>query len=129
KADVFLRVYDLASPAEWDGDPILNRLNNPHLLDPVDEDRLQTLLEKLRLQRERRQRPARDDKVLVDWNGITISSLVLAGRQFQKQEWIDAAYRAFRFIRDSMDEGRLPHSIREGRKLFPAIASDYAAMI
>ncbi|WP_173934386.1 thioredoxin domain-containing protein [Chelativorans sp. Marseille-P2723] len=129
KADVFLRVYDLASPAEWDGDPILNRLNNPHLLDPVDEDRLQTLLEKLRLQRERRQRPARDDKVLVDWNGITISSLVLAGRQFQKQEWIDAAYRAFRFIRDSMEEGRLPHSIREGRKLYPAIASDYAAMI
>ncbi|HWP16110.1 MAG TPA: thioredoxin domain-containing protein, partial [Xanthobacteraceae bacterium] len=44
--------------------------------------------------------------------------------------WIDMAARAFAFIVRSMTKGdRLGHSWREGRLLYPGLASDFANMI
>lgn len=129
EANELLAVYQLAAPAEWEGDPILHRLGNQHTLEPEHEHRLQTLLERLQEARANRPPPGRDDKVLVDWNGMAIGALATAGRQFDRPDWISAATEAFRFVAESMEEGRLPHSIRAGKKLYPALASDYAAMI
>jgi len=67
--------------------------------------------------------------VLVDWNGLAIAALVIAGRQFARPEWVEAADTAFRFVCESMSDRRLPHSIRGEKRLFPALSSDYAAMI
>src|SRR5690606_38573656 len=71
----------------------------------------------------------RDDKVLVDWNGLAIAALASAGRMLERQEWIEAAQKAYRYICSKMREDRLPHSIRGEAVLFPGLASDYAAMI
>lgn len=128
-ADELLGVYSLASPPGWEGDPVLHRLNNPEALPQGQEQRLRELLDRLRMRRDARPRPARDDKVLVDWNGLAITALVLAGRQLDRLDWIEAALAAFRSVCESMTDGRLPHSISGEKRLFPAIASDYAAMI
>jgi uncharacterized protein YyaL (SSP411 family) len=75
-------------------------------------------------------RPGLDDKVLADWNGQMIAALVHAGIAFGKPAWIDMAKRAFGFIAETMTrDGRLGHSWREGRLLFPGLASDFAAII
>jgi len=124
-----LATYSLTSPEAWEGNPILHRLLHPDFQPPEQEQRLRELLDHLLEARGKRVRPGLDDKVLVDWNGLTIAALAIAGRQFGRPEWLDAARGAFRFVCESMERGRLPHSIREGRRLFPAIASDYAAMI
>ena len=129
EADDFLKVYELASPTGWEGNPILHRLQHPNALPDAEERRLRSLLDQLRTEREKRARPGRDDKVLVDWNGLTIAALANAGRQFDRPEWIKSTQLAFRFICESMSDGRLPHSIRGTKRLFPALASDYAAMI
>lgn len=129
-AAVLLATYDLAAPETWEGDPILHRLRHPESQYPEQENRLDELKTRLRQARETRVRPGRDDKVLVDWNGLMIRALAEAGRIFGRPQWITLADEAFRFITESMDQdGRLPHSISGDRRLFPGLASDYASMI
>src|SRR5690606_23905369 len=79
--------------------------------------------------RNRRTPPARDDKVLVDWNGLTIEAIATASRVFNRPEWLELAQGAFRFVSESTRAERLPHSILDDSLMFPAMASDYAAMI
>ena len=80
--------------------------------------------------RNKRVRPGLDDKVLADWNGLMIAALVNAGAMFEEPSWVERAARAFDFIARAMTRGdRLGHSWREGRLLFPGLASDFAAMI
>lgn len=129
EADELLAVYSLASPPGWEGDPILHRLDHPEPLPQEQERRLRELLNKLHERRDSRVRPARDDKMLVDWNGLAITALAIAGRQLDRPNWIEAASKAFRSVCESRQEGRLPHSIGGQKCLFPGIASDYAAMI
>jgi uncharacterized protein YyaL (SSP411 family) len=93
------------------------------------EDRLAVLRHKLLTARGKRVRPALDDKVLADWNGLMIAALVHAGVLFGEPSWLARAERAFGFIVQAMGRGdRLGHSWRDGRLLYPGLASDFAAM-
>ena len=51
-------------------------------------DYLETCVERLRAIRELRVRPARDDKVLTDWNGLMIAALAKAGRAFGEERYL-----------------------------------------
>ena len=128
-AERFLDVYELAQPSQWEGDPILHRLSSPGL-GPADTDAaLRAMKARLLEARNRRNSPGRDDKILVDWNGLAIAALAGAARQFARHDWLELAKDAFRFVAESADGERLPHSIAAGRRLFPGLASDYGAMI
>jgi uncharacterized protein len=78
--------------------------------------------------REPRIRPGTDDKILASWNGLAISGLVEAGRVFGRQDLVDAAAGAGRFIMTELrdDAGRLLRSWREGRTSGPGFLDDYA---
>ena len=79
--------------------------------------------------REKRVRPGRDDKVLVDWNGYMIASIANAGAALERPDWVHAAKGAFGFICAKLGEGdRLFHSYRDGKRQHPAFADGYAAM-
>ncbi len=128
-ADFFGRHYDVTEDGNFEGHTILNRLKR---IDRTlaDERRLEPLRAKLLAARAGRVRPGLDDKVLADWNGLMIASLVNAGTLLNEPGWLDLAKRAFLFIAASMTQGeRLGHSWRAGRLLFPGLASDFAAMI
>mgnify|MGYP003694728205 CR=1 FL=1 len=80
--------------------------------------------------RSTRIRPGLDDKVLADWNGLMIAALVNAAIILDEPDWLDDGRRAFDFIAHNMSKGdRLGHSWRDGKLLFPGLASDFAAMI
>jgi uncharacterized protein YyaL (SSP411 family) len=113
----------------FDDHNILNRLKHlPRNIE--DEKRLAPMREKLLAARTRRVRPALDDKVLADWNGLMISALVNASLAFDQPHWLEMAARAFLFIDAKMAHGdRLGHSWREGKLLLPGLASDHASMI
>jgi uncharacterized protein YyaL (SSP411 family) len=126
RADLFFTAYALAAPDHWEGKPVIHR---PANTDPANEDDLKPLREILLAARERRTRPGRDDKVLMDWNGLAIAAIASAGRLFSRQEWILAAEEAFNFAIQSSDgDGRLPHSVLGPRRSFPGLATDHAAM-
>ena len=127
--DFFAQHYDVTDTGNFEGHTILNRLDRQERT-AADESRLAALRAKLLAVRGKRIRPGLDDKVLADWNGQMIAALVNAGTMLGEPDWIERAARAFAFIERAMTKGdRLGHSWREGRLLFPGLASDFACMI
>lgn len=128
-AALFAEIYDVTAQGNFEGHNILNRLAGR---EPTAEEasRLADLRAKLFQAREARARPGLDDKVLADWNGLMIAALAHASVVFDRPDWRALGERAFAFIQRAMTRGdRLGHSWREGRLLFPGLASDHAAMI
>ncbi|MCP4379984.1 MAG: thioredoxin domain-containing protein, partial [Hyphomicrobiales bacterium] len=129
-AELFSRVYDVLPNGNWEGSNILNRLHAMMLGSDEDEARLATARQALLSRRASRIRPATDDKILADWNGLTIASLAFASATFKRPDWLDLARNAFAFITGPMArDGRLTHSWRDGKSVFPGLATDYANMI
>ena len=128
-AAFFAQHYDVTPKGNFEGHNILNRLKHlPRSME--DEARLSAMRSALLEARGKRPRPGLDDKVLADWNGLMIAALANAGTLLAQPAWLAMAARAFLFIDAKMARGdRLGHSWREGKLLFPGLASDHAAMI
>ena len=128
-APSFNATYDVTAHGNWEEKTILHRsagLDHPPAIDPrrFADARLR-LLEV----RQTRIPPGRDDKILADWNALLVSSLARLSLQFDRTDWLDHATRCYRFIADRMSQnGRLGHSYRNGKLLFPGFASDHANM-
>ena len=125
----FRQVYDVSERGNWEGKTILNRLHSIARLDEAVEEELTRARHRLFTMREARIRPDRDDKALIDWNGLMIRALAEAARAFDRPDWLILASNAYRSISESMVDGRLPHSVLGKSRLFPGLSSDYAAMI
>jgi uncharacterized protein YyaL (SSP411 family) len=131
RAPCFERAYGVSPEGNWEhGRSILNRLGSIELLDEEAEAALARDRAVLFTLRERRERPGCDDKVLADWNGLTIAAIAKAACVFERPDWLDVAIAAFDFVKNAMttDDGRLLHSWRAGRARHIAVLDDYAAM-
>jgi uncharacterized protein len=124
----FAKHYDVTADGNFEGHNILNRLKRePTSAD--DETRLAALRASLLAARSHRVRPGLDDKILADWNGLMIAGLANAAILLDEPTWIVMAQRTFEFVDRKMTRAaRLGHSFRDGRLLFPGLASDFAAM-
>ena len=128
-AAFFAKAYDITREGNFEGHNIANRLLSGSA-SPEEEARLGPLRAKLLDARANRVRPGLDDKVLADWNGLMCAALANTGATFDEPSWIELGATAFRIVSDNMTrEGRLGHSWREGRLLFPGLSSDYGSMI
>ncbi|UCI08205.1 thioredoxin domain-containing protein [Mesorhizobium sp. B1-1-8] len=125
---LFFKHFELAAPHGWEGKPIIRQGEAKQAQSISEYSQLVPLKAKLLAAREKRVRPGRDRKALTDWNGLMIAALAEAGRSLGRQDWIDAAAKAFHHIVEASRDGRLPHSMLGAKKLFPALSSDYAAM-
>ena len=129
EARLFKRYHDVTTTGNWEGETILNRTDHPYGRNREIEDRLTRLREKLFAVREHRPRPAIDDKVLADWNGLAIAALAEAGVTFNRQEWIDAAVASYHFVQNKMSaDNVLHHAYRQGQCTPMALLDDYANM-
>ena len=91
---------------------------------------LQQAKGKLFLEREKRIRPGRDEKILVSWNALAIRGMARAARVFGRTDWIASARRALQFIRSKMwRDGRLLATYKDGRAHLNAYLDDYAFLI
>jgi len=126
----FRTAYDATADGNWEHRNILHRNRAPAFLSDGEERRLATLRQKLKAVRDRRVWPGWDDKVLADWNGLTIAALANASVVFRRDDWLTAAVRAWRFVMDHMrsDDGRLFHSRRSAKSLHRGTLDDYANM-
>jgi uncharacterized protein YyaL (SSP411 family) len=128
-AALFCRVYDVSPGGNWENTNIINRIDHPERLSGEDEARLATCRARLFAARAPRVRPGWDDKVLADWNGMTIAALTRAAAAFGEPAWQDAAVTAFDFVRTQMGDGaNLHHSHRAGRSQHDGMLEDYAQM-
>ncbi|WP_160121754.1 thioredoxin domain-containing protein [Rhodovarius lipocyclicus] len=121
--------YDVTAGGNWEGHTILNR-SNGHILPLPEETRLAACRAKLLAARAARVRPARDDKILADWNGLMIAALARASAVFGRPEWLELAEAAFRFLAATLQgpDHRLHHAWRHARPSAPGLLEDYAAL-
>jgi uncharacterized protein YyaL (SSP411 family) len=134
-ADFFKAVYDVSARGNWEGENILNRTARADAaLVPEDETRLAACRDVLLIERAKRIWPGRDDKVLADWNGLTITALTHAGIVFGESAWLDLAAKALRAVCETMTwtdgdgRRRLGHTLCRGRLQHAAMIDDYANM-
>lgn len=85
---------------------------------------------KLAEARQRRLRPARDDKILTSWNALMIAGMARAGMLLGRPDWIDSARRASDFLRRTLWQGgRLLATCKDGRAHLNAYLDDYAFLL
>ncbi|WP_041794547.1 thioredoxin domain-containing protein [Pararhodospirillum photometricum] len=132
-APAFMEAYGVTPEGTWEGHNILHRAGP--LLDADAETALEEHLASARdllwRAREHRPRPARDDKVLADWNGLVIAALARAGLVFGEPAWIARARHAWEGILATMTrpDHRLGHSLCHGRLQAEAMLEDYAGLM
>ena len=125
----FFRYFTITKPQSWEGDPIIHQTSGQAEQSVEERQIVAEVTSRLLAEREKRIRPGRDDKALTDWNGLLITALAETGRCLGRSDWIAVAANAFSAIVASAVNGRLPHSSLGDRRLYPALSSDYAAMI
>jgi uncharacterized protein YyaL (SSP411 family) len=81
--------------------------------------------------REKRVRPAKDDKILVDWNGLMIAALAKASRVFGEPRYLQAAVKATGFFLEKMRDknGTLYHRYAKGERAIEGFLNDYAFLV
>jgi len=141
-ADQFCAAYGVTSRGNWEGKAILHRQRplaetavklgiEPEWL----EDALGLARRKLLAARSRRPAPARDEKILVAWNGLAISAMARGYSVLGEPRYLAAASAAARFILEMMTRaGRgnvrsLLHAYKDGRGRFNACLDDYGALL
>lgn len=142
-ADLFCNVYSIRPDGNYRDEATgqLTGRNIAHLRAPLEqvaaelgmtphelEQKLHSACELLLQARLQRVPPLRDDKVLAGWNGLMIESLAYAGLVHERQDYVDSAKEAARFILENMtdSEGRLLRRYRDGEAAIPAYLEDYA---
>ncbi|MCP5075657.1 MAG: thioredoxin domain-containing protein [Rhodobacteraceae bacterium] len=126
----FCEIYDVASSGNWEGKIILNRLSAMDIEDPQLEAILKQQRKKLFLYRNKRNPPARDDKILTDWNGLMIAAVANSGSVFANKQWIKLAGTAYAGVKRALyKDHAFLQSHRAGQTRHPATADGYANMI
>ncbi|HEX8761433.1 MAG TPA: thioredoxin domain-containing protein [Pseudonocardiaceae bacterium] len=99
--------------------------------DPDDADRWERVRTVLLAARAARSQPARDDKVVTEWNGMAITTLAEAGGILNRPGWTAAAAAAAELMLNThIVNGRLRRSSRDGVVGAAAgVLADYAWLI
>ena len=81
--------------------------------------------------REKRVHPAKDDKVLVDWNGLMIAALSRASQVLGNQKYLKAATKTTDFILNTMKtpDAKLFHRYAKGERAIYGFLDDYAYLV
>jgi uncharacterized protein YyaL (SSP411 family) len=135
---LFARVFDIREGGNFDkGRNVLRMqasLEDAASVLGMPEDDLASRLEKIRKMlfsaREKRVHPSKDDKILVDWNGLMIAALAKASQIQNEPRYAVTAEKAADFILQKMRrlDGRLLHRYKEGAGVL-ANLDDYAFLI
>jgi hypothetical protein len=135
---LFCECFDVTPHGNWEEQNILNR---PRPLEPIARAHGLSLTEldsslarsrqKLLTARSQRIAPGRDDKILVNWNGLMISAMAQASFVLDSPRFAEAAERAAHFIltRLRAENGRLQHSFKDGQARFNGCLDDYSCLI
>lgn len=134
---LFCQFYDITKQGNFEG---RNILHTPLSLEEfaaqrhLNEEEVRRQFERQRHKlwqvREKRIHPLKDDKILSAWNGLMVYALAEAGKAFQHEPYLKAAFKAARFIKDHLwRDGELLRRWRDGQALFAASLDEYAFMI
>lgn len=134
-ADVFAQYFDITEEGNWEGNSIpriiMKKSSLSNFLKIPKDDMNESLSNsriKVKQYRASRIPPGTDDKVIVSWNGLMISSLAKASSVLGKKEYFNAADKAVNFIIQKMskEDGTLNRIYRNNVVHIDAFAEDYS---
>ena len=144
-ADLAVKLFEVKSAGNYNEAPqSRNSKNIFHIALPLEQlasesnqtiDELIGRLGKIRntlfLIREKRVHPAKDDKILVDWNGLTIAALARASQVLEEPKYLYAASKAADFILKHLKtkNNELYHRYVKGEKAIFGFLDDYAYLV
>ncbi len=133
----YLAAYGVTQKGNFEGKNILQRaLDDEQLAKefniPIGEvsNRITHCHTLLLKERAKRVRPRTDDKVLVFWNALMLTTFAEAGRYLKCEAYTQMAIKNAKFLLENMyQQGRLLRSWRNGQVKYNAYLEDYASLI
>ncbi len=135
---IFGQVFDISERGNFEGKNILRVLRRPADVARVTGTPAERVAEAMargrRLlfeARERRVKPARDEKVLTAWNGMALRALALAARAFGRIDYRAAAEQCAGFLLSELrdEQGKLLRVWKDGRAgAVPGFLEDHALL-
>lgn len=138
KAAIFNKFYSVTDKGNWEGSNILTRTKELKVfaqeekIKPTDLTLLLNQCKKTLLrERDKRVRPALDDKVLTSWNTLMLKGLVDAYNVFGEKMYLERAIEGANFIKNTMtkEDGSLYRNYKNGKCSINAFLEDYAFTI
>ncbi|TDT46902.1 hypothetical protein CLV90_0966 [Maribacter spongiicola] len=85
----------------------------------------------LKVEREKRNKPRLDDKILTSWNGLTLKGLTDAYRYLEDDKYLSLAIKNANFILKHMttEDGGLYRNFKNGKSTIHGFLEDYASII
>lgn len=137
-ADLFMAYYGVSERGNFEGKNLLHvtyssekvaehfGLSTGEVDQSIAESRRRLFAE-----REKRIKPARDEKILTEWSALMIHALAEAGVVLDRPDALAAAVKAADFILTHMSQpdGKLYRSYKDGRARHNAYLEDYAALV
>jgi uncharacterized protein YyaL (SSP411 family) len=132
--EIFCRIYDVTESGNFEGKnilhPILTVAQAAGLFKKTP-DQIETIVtqakQKLFAARETREKPFRDEKIIMSWNGLMLSGLAEALKIAAKPSFLAAANRTIQLIFTKMiSDGLLLHTYKDGKAKQLGFLDDYA---
>ncbi len=101
----------------------------------IEQDKLKEVIQDcqdiLKKERNKRNKPRLDDKILTSWNGLMLKGLVDAYRYLDNEEYLTLALKNANFIHNNLmkPDGGLFHNHKNGKSNINGYLEDYAAVI
>ena len=94
------------------------------------KDQLEDMRKKVFKEREKREKPGKDKKILTDWNSMFIVALAKAARIFGDEEILEKARENLEFIiRELSSDGHLYHRYIDGEVGIDGMLDDHAYLV
>jgi uncharacterized protein YyaL (SSP411 family) len=120
----FNRALGIDEKGNFEGASVPNRIGRK---EPLDAELRAAAGRMAEFRRARRKLPT-DDKILTEWNALTIGALATAARAFERPDFLALARRARAFIEERLAADGLKAYYRDGRAVGRGHQSDYAAL-
>ena len=132
--EIFCRMYDVGEPGNFDGKSILHPIltvdqaSKFFRKEPSEiQDLVANAKRRLFVEREKRIKPFRDEKIITAWNGLMLSGLAEAIKISDNPAALDAARETVEFIFTKMfRDDFLLHSYKDGQAKLLGYLDDYA---
>jgi len=126
EADTFMAAYNVTEAGNFEGRNILELANHASPRAELTEAR-----RKLFAAREQRVRPARDEKVLISWNGLMLAAFAEAARVLKRDDYREVAEHNADFLLRELrrPDGRLHHTWKDGIAKINGYLEDYTHLI